>query len=107
MRSEEVYFYKLMFLCGYPEELNQAISSSLENQNPIDPDILDLSACGSDAKKQLSVLNAILIRNGEESLDRKAIFELVRRFLHQQYAAGMDIPAQPVKKGREERPFLI
>lgn len=93
MRSEEIYFYKLMLLCGYPEELNQAISSSLENQNPIDPDILDLSACGSDAKKQLSVLNAILVRDGEESLDRKAIYELVRRFLHQQYAAGMDIPA--------------
>lgn len=91
MRIEERYFYKLMLLCGYPEELNQAISTALDHQNPIESDILDLSACRGDVKKQLSVLNAILARNGEDLLDRKVIFELVQRFLHQQYVAGMDI----------------
>lgn len=93
MRNEEVFFYKLMLLCGYPEEVNQAISTALDHQNPIEPDILDLSACGNDAKKQLSVLNAILARAGEELLDHQAVFELVRQFLHQQYTGGMDIPA--------------
>ena len=72
--------------------MNQTISNALDNQNPIEPDILDLSACRGDVKKQLSVLNAILARNGEDLLDRKVIFELVRRFLHQQYVAGMAIP---------------
>ena len=91
MRNEEVFFYKLMLLCDYPEELNQAISTALDHQNPIEPDILDLSVCGNDAKKQLSVLNAILAREGEELLDHQAVFELVRQFLHQQYMAGMDI----------------
>lgn len=93
MRNEEVFFYKLMLLCGYPEEVNQAISTALDHQNPIEPDILDLSVCGNDAKKQLSVLNAILAREGEELLDHQAVFELVRQFLHQQYTSGMDIPA--------------
>ena len=93
MRIEEIYFYKLMLLCGYPEELNQAISTALDHQNPIEPDILDLSACGSDVKKQLSVLNAILAREGTETLNRQAIFEMVRRFLKQQYTNGIDIPA--------------
>ena len=92
MRNEKVYYYKLMLLCGYPEEVNQAISTALDHQNPIEPDILDLSACGNDAKKQLSVLNAILARDGENLLDHKVIFELVRRFLHQQYVTGMEIP---------------
>ena len=93
MRNEEVFFYKLMLLCGYPEELNQAISTALDHQNPIEPDILDLSVCGNDAKKQLSVLNAILARDGEELLDHQAVFELVRQFLHRRYTGGMDLPA--------------
>ena len=91
MRIEEIYFYKLILLCGYPEELNQAISTALDHQNPIESDILDLSACRGDVKKQLSVLNAILAREGEELLDHQAVFELVRQFLYQQYTAGMDI----------------
>lgn len=70
MRNEKIYYYKLMLLCGYPDELNQAIANALDNQNPIEPDILDLSACDSDAKKQLSVLNAILARDREDLLDR-------------------------------------
>ena len=85
MTFEQATYYKYLLLCGYTDELNQHIDTSFSREDPLSDVILNLSACGSDNKKILTVLNDFISTVPEEKIDNNKVFLLVLNFLRRQY----------------------
>lgn len=87
MTYEYAAYFKLLLLCGYPQELERYVDAALEEEEPLSDIILALSTTGQDDKKRLSVLNDFLLDIKEAEIDYDhAVFDLVIAFLRDRYA---------------------
>lgn len=85
MTVEQAIFYKYILISGYPEELNTYVDKSLYNEQPVSEIILDLSACGTNRKRALQVLNEFIAQFDSEQIDDNEVFNLTRQFLKHKY----------------------
>lgn len=85
MTFEQATYYKYLLICGYSDELNKHINICLNDENPISDIILNLSACGSDNKEMLTVLNDFISKVSDEKINYDKVFDLVLTFLRTQY----------------------
>lgn len=85
MTVEQAIFYKYILISGFAEELNAYVDKCLYDEDPVSEIILDLSACGSDRKKSLQVLNAFIAQFDSEQIDDNEVFNLTRQFLKHKY----------------------
>jgi len=85
MTREQAIYYKYLLICGYSDELNRYIDICLNDEDPISDIILNLTTCGADNKKTLSVLNEFVTQVPEEEIDYDKVFDLVLAFLRSQY----------------------
>lgn len=85
MTVEQAIYYKYLLICGYSYELNKYIDDCLNDENSISDIILNLSDCGSDNKKLLTVLNNFVLEVPQEQINYDKVFNLVLNFLRTQY----------------------
>ena len=85
MTFEQAIYYKYLLICGYSDELNKHINICLNDENPISDIILNLSACGSNNKEMLTVLNDFTSKVSDEKINYDKVFDLVLTFLRTQY----------------------
>lgn len=85
MPYEYAVYFKLLLLCGFPEELQQYVEQALLEQDPLSEIILSLSLTGSDPGLRLSVLHAYLLQASDADLDDSVVFDLVLSFLQKKY----------------------
>ena len=82
MKRDDAFYYKnLLMLCffdGYDEWLNGA----LESEDPLSDIVLQLSCCGSDVKKTISVLHNYC---AEQPFDEAVACDKLRLFFKEAY----------------------
>lgn len=84
MAVEQAFYFKIMLICGYSDELFEYIENTLNEQTSYEEVIVDLAFCGYNEKQMLSVLEAY-IRQKKEKVDYDVIIESIFNFLQNKY----------------------
>lgn len=78
-------YEKLLLIAGFTDSYDTWLDGYLEAEDPLSDVVLDLTECGSDIPRVISVLHNYCIgRDGDEN----AVAEKLRRFLYDEYKAG-------------------
>ena len=84
MTIEHAFYYKLMLICGYSDELYEYIEKALNEQATYEEVLVDLAFCGYNEKQMLSVLESY-VRQKKEKVDYDVIIESIFNFLQNKY----------------------
>ena len=84
MTVEQAFYFKIMLICGYSDELFEYIENTLNEQTSYEEVIVDLAFCGYNEKQMLSVLESY-IRHKKEKVDFDVIIDSIFRFLQKKY----------------------
>lgn len=84
MTIEQAFYYKIMLICGYSDELFEYIENTLNEQTSYEEVIVDLAFCGYNEKQMLSVLESY-IRQKKEKVDYDVIVDSIFSFLQNKY----------------------
>ena len=84
MTIEQAFYFKIMLICGYSDELFEYIENTLNEQASYEEVIVDLAFCGYNEKQMLSVLESY-IRQKKEKVDYDVIIESIFNFLQNKY----------------------
>ena len=84
MTIEQAFYFKIMLICGYSDELCQYIENTLNEQTSYEEVIVDLAFCGYNEKQMLSVLESY-IRQKKEKVDFDVIVDSIFSFLQNKY----------------------
>ena len=84
MTIEQAFYFKIMLICGYSDELFEYIENTLNEQVSYEEVIVDLAFCGYNEKQMLSVLESY-IRQKKEKVDNDVIIESIFNFLQNKY----------------------
>ena len=85
MNREDAFFYENLFVIGFSDEYNEWLNSCLESENPLSDIALELSFCGSDKNKIISVLRQF---RSEQPIDEKAACKRLRLFFKSAFDSG-------------------
>lgn len=77
MKREDAFFYKYLLMLGYEENYDAWLSSRLESEDPLSDIVLELSCCGSDMRKTISLLHNYC---ADQPLDEYIICDRLRLF---------------------------
>lgn len=84
MTIEQAFYFKIMLICGYSDELFEYIENTLNEQTSYEEVIVDLAFCGYNEKQMLSVLEAY-IRQKKEKVNFDVIIDGIFSFLQNKY----------------------
>lgn len=84
MTIEQAFYYKIMLICGYSDELFEYIENTLNEQTSYEEVIVDLAFCGYNEKQMLSVLESY-IRQKKEKVDYDVFVDSIFSFLQNKY----------------------
>lgn len=84
MTIEQAFYFKIMLICGYSDELFEYIENTLNEQASYEEVIVDLAFCGYNEKQMLSVLESY-IRQKKEKVDFDVIVDSIFSFLQNKY----------------------
>lgn len=84
MTTEQSFYFKIMLICGYSDELCEYIETALNEQNPYEEIVVDLAFCGYNEKQMLSVLESY-IRQKKEKIDFDIVVDNIFSFLQNKY----------------------
>ena len=82
MKCEDAFYYKNLLLLGFSDGYDEWLDSCLEKESPLSDVVLDLSLCGSDRKKTISVLHNYCIR---QNFDETSAHNKLRLFFKEAY----------------------
>ena len=84
MTVEQAFYFKIMLICGYSDDLFEYIEYTLNEQVSYEEVIVDLAFCGYNEKQMLSVLEAY-IRQKKEKVDFDIVVDNIFSFLQNKY----------------------
>lgn len=84
MTTEQAFYFKIMLICGYSDELYEYIETALNEQTSYEEVIVDLAFCGYNEKQMLSVLESY-IRQKKEKVDFDIVVNSIFSFLQNKY----------------------
>lgn len=84
MTVEQAFYFKIMLICGYSDELYEYIEKTLNEQTAYEDVIVDLAFCGYNDKQMLSVLESY-IRQKKEKVDFDIVVDNIFSFLQNKY----------------------
>lgn len=84
MTMEQAFYFKIMLICGYSDELYEYIENTLNVQTAYEDVIVDLAFCGYNEKQMLSVLESY-IRQKKEKVDFDIVVDKIFSFLQNKY----------------------
>lgn len=84
MTTEQAFYFKIMLICGYSDELCEYIENTLNEQTSYEEVIVDLAFCGYNEKQMLSVLESY-IRQKKEKVDFNIVVDKIFSFLQNKY----------------------
>ena len=85
LNREEAFYYKNLLLLGFSDGYDDWLNDSLETESPLSDVVLELSLCGSDVKKTVSVLHNYC--NAQE-FDEAVSHDKLRLFFKEAYYAN-------------------
>ncbi len=84
MTIEQAFYFKIMLICGYSDELFEYIENTLNEQTSYEEVLVDLAFCGYNEKQMLSVLE-LYIRQKKEKVDFDIVVDNIFSFLQNKY----------------------
>lgn len=84
MTIEQAFYFKIMLICGYSDELFEYIENTLNEQASYEEVIVDLAFCSYNEKQMLSVLESY-IRQKKEKVDFDIVVDNIFSFLQNKY----------------------
>lgn len=84
MTVEQAFYFKIMLICGYSDELFEYIENTLNEQTSYEEVIVDLAFCGYKEKQMLSVLESY-IRQKKAKVDFAIVVDNMFGFLQNKY----------------------
>lgn len=96
MTAEQAFYFKIMLICGYGDELFEYIENTLNEQTSYEEVIVDLAFCGYNEKQMLSVLESY-IRQKKEKVDFDIVVDNIFSFLQNKYL-DMDTSVEALVK---------
>lgn len=97
MTYEEATYYRIMFQAGFTDLLDEWLEKELAEQEKLSDLVLELSLCGSDKNKIISVLHNYCVDN---LIDGNAVFNLVWNELHNIYVNNLLTQEELIKSMR-------
>ena len=88
MTAERAVYLRLMLEIGRTESFDRELDELLEREDPLSELTLDLSTCGGDRNRQISILREYARSVSEESIDDNAVFSLVIGEFRAEYEAN-------------------
>lgn len=85
MNREDAFYYESLLVIGFSDEYDEWLDSCIESENPLSNITLELSSCGSDRNKTISVLRQY---RSEQPVDEKTVCERLRLFFKEAYESG-------------------
>lgn len=85
MKREEAYYYRNLLLLGFSNGYNEWLNNHLETEDTLSDVVLELSWCGTDVKKTVSVLNNYC---SEQQFDESVVADKLRLFFKEAYHSG-------------------
>jgi hypothetical protein len=85
LSREDALYYENLLVIGFSEEYKEWLDSCLETEDPLSSVVLELSWCGSDYVKTISLLNSY---RKEKQLDEASVCDRLRLFLKKAYHSG-------------------
>lgn len=82
MKREDAFYYKNILMLGFLDGYNEWLDYYLETEDPLSDIVLELSCCGSDVKKTISVLHNYC---AEQPFDEAAVCDRLRLFFKDAY----------------------
>ena len=82
MKREDAFYHKLMLMTGLDAGYDEWLNFYLESENPLSNIVLELSYCGSDINKTISVLHSFSM---EQPFDEAVVCNKVRAFFKDAY----------------------
>ncbi|MBQ7485107.1 MAG: hypothetical protein IJT78_00595 [Oscillospiraceae bacterium] len=85
MNYDDAFYYENLLVIGCSDEYDAWLDSHLESEDPISQITMDLSSCGSDRNKAISVLKQYRLG---QPVDEKTACDRLRLFLKAAYHSG-------------------
>jgi len=85
LKREEAFYYKNLLLSGFSDGYDEWLNNYLETEEPLSDVVLELSLCGSDVEKTISVLHNFC---AEQEFDEAAVSDNLRLFFKGAYYSG-------------------
>ena len=82
MNREDAFYYKNLLMLGFLDGYDEWLNSYLESEDPLSDITLELSCCGSDVKKTVSVLHNYC---AEQPFDESIACNKLRLFFKEAY----------------------
>lgn len=82
MKREEAFYYKNLLLLGFSDGYDEWLYHYQESESPLSDIVLELSFCGSNVKKTISVLHNFC---AEQRFDEAVVCDMFRRFFKEAY----------------------
>ena len=82
MKREDAFYHKIMLMTGLDDGYDEWLNCYLESENPLSNIALELSCCGSDINKTISVLHSFCM---EQPFDEAFVCDRVRTYFKDAY----------------------
>lgn len=82
MKREDAFYYKNLLMLGFSDGYDEWLDYYLELEDPLSNIVLELSCCGSDVTKTISVLHNYC---AEQPFDESAVCDRLRLFFKDAY----------------------
>ncbi len=82
MKFEDAVYYECLLSLGETTEYDEWLNDLLENESPLSEIVLELSYCGSDYDKAISLLHNFAL---DQQFDKEAICDRLRLFFKDAY----------------------
>ena len=82
MKREDAFYYKNLLMLGFSDGYDEWLDYYLELKDPLSDIVLELSCCGSDVTKTISVLHNYC---AEQPFDESAVCDRLRLFFKDAY----------------------
>ena len=82
MKREDAFYYKNLLMLGFSDGYDEWLNYYLELEDPLSDIVLELSCCGSDVNKTISILHNYCT---EQPFDESATCNKLRLFFKEAY----------------------
>ncbi len=82
MKREEAFYYKNLLMFGFSDGYDEWLNYYLETESPLSDIVLELSLCGSDVNKAISLLHNYC---AEQNFDKVVSHDKLRLFFKNAY----------------------
>lgn len=82
MNREDAFYYKNLLMLGFSDGYDEWLNYYLESEDPLSDIVLELTCCGADVRKTVSVLHNYCL---EQPFDEAVACEKLRSFFKNAY----------------------